>query len=105
MKEIRKRDLYTNEEMRVARVTVQSPTAYPGIISHRQKRLAEREFFTCDIDTEQLFFYRTGLFPLARVEAEADGEGSLLGWELRDDPWALDFTLPPVHRKNSIPVE
>src|SRR5260370_9224592 len=43
-----------------------------------------------------LYCWQGGVFPLARVEAEVDGEGRILALECRDTEWALDYELPPL---------
>ncbi|MFQ6112110.1 MAG: DNA polymerase domain-containing protein, partial [Nitrospinota bacterium] len=93
---VERKELYTDSLLPVLEVSVSNPILYPRAISSIQRRLRELELFTCDIPTSQLFFYRTGLFPLARVEVEVDREGTILSHELHDDPMALDYELPPL---------
>ncbi len=93
---VERKDLYTDALLPVLEVAISNPILYPRAVSSIQRRLRELELFTCDIPTQQLFFYKTGLFPLARVEVEVDGEGNILSFELRDDSMALDYELPPL---------
>ncbi len=97
--EIRKtlrKDFYADAETPVVEVAVHQPNAYAGIVHSLQRRFPERAFFTCDIDVETLFFYRTGLFPLGWAELETDENARLLSWEVKDDPWSSDYSYPPL---------
>jgi DNA polymerase elongation subunit (family B) len=48
-----------------------------------------------DIHPVQAYFYERGLFPLARALFRVDGD-SLRASEVHDDPWALDYEIPPL---------
>lgn len=96
IREAFRKELSTNEEVCVAEIAVRNPLAYEYVVKSLQRHFPERDFFTCDIDVESRYFYETGLFPLARVELEIDGEGRLLAWEIRDDPWSYDYAFPPL---------
>ena len=96
IKESCRRHLDSGDEILVVEVKVDEPPLYAGVIASLQERFQERDFFTCDIEVESLFFYETGLFPLARIEIEADTDGRLIAWEARDDPWSTEYALPPL---------
>lgn len=96
IRESRRRHLDSGDEVSVAEVKVGEAPLYAGVVASLQRRFPERDFFTCDIEVESLFFYETGLFPLARIEAEAGADGRLLAWEMRDDPWSPAYALPPL---------
>jgi DNA polymerase-2 len=53
------------------------------------------ELYGADVPLAQAYHYERGHFPLARCAFEAAG-GALRGWALQDDPWALDYELPPL---------
>jgi DNA polymerase-2 len=53
--------------------------------------------YDADIHPVQAYHYERGHFPVARCAFEVDAKTNrLLDWELRDDPWALDYALPPL---------
>ncbi len=49
-----------------------------------------------DIPLAQSYHYDRGHFPLARCVFDIHSDGHLLKWHLLDDPWAVDYTLPPL---------
>jgi DNA polymerase elongation subunit (family B) len=51
--------------------------------------------YNADIHLAQAYHYERGHFPLARGTFEIT-DGRLTGWSLEDDPWALDYELPPL---------
>jgi DNA polymerase-2 len=51
--------------------------------------------YNSDLMLASLYCWQRGVFPLARVEIEADGEGRVLALECRDDEWAIDYEPPP----------
>jgi DNA polymerase-2 len=61
------------------------------------KTLAGMEFALYDADMHlvQAYHYERGHFPLALGRFEIDGE-TLRGFELLDDPWAVDYELPSL---------
>jgi DNA polymerase-2 len=52
--------------------------------------------YNSDLMLASVYCWQRGVFPLARVEAEVDGEGHVLALECRDTEWALDYELPPL---------
>ncbi len=110
-----KRDFYSNAWVPVVAVRVNNPLHYPPLTQaflRQSSALAPRpdvdftglEIFNCDIPLPQLFFYETGLFPLARVELEAAVEPeapagtppTVLRFNLLDSPRDCDYALPPL---------
>jgi DNA polymerase elongation subunit (family B) len=58
--------------------------------------------YNADVPPGQSYFYEQDLFPLAYCEVEQKGDR--LKWELNDDVWAYDYTLPNL-RKVKLEVE
>ncbi|MBI4714564.1 MAG: hypothetical protein HY760_01220 [Nitrospirae bacterium] len=54
------------------------------------------ELFTCDIPIAQRYAWDRDLFPLAFCAWESDPDGGLRAIEVRDDPWSLDYRIPPL---------
>jgi DNA polymerase II len=52
--------------------------------------------YNSDLMLASLYCWQRGVFPLARVEAEIDGEGRVLALACRDTEWALDYEPPPL---------
>ncbi|MBI5208868.1 MAG: hypothetical protein HY927_02715 [Elusimicrobia bacterium] len=53
------------------------------------------DLYAADIHPVQAYHYDRGHFPLARCGFEVE-DGVLESWELRDDPWAIDYDLPDL---------
>jgi DNA polymerase elongation subunit (family B) len=52
--------------------------------------------YNSDLMLASLYCWQRGVFPLARVEVEADGEGRILALECHDTEWSIDYELPPL---------
>ncbi len=52
--------------------------------------------YNADVPPGQSYLYERDLFPLAFCEVEQ--EGSRLKWELKDDVWNYDYTLPNLRK-------
>jgi hypothetical protein len=61
------------------------------------RRLAGMEIplYDADMHLVQAYHYERGHFPLALCEFEIE-DGRLISHELRDDPWAVDYEIPPL---------
>jgi DNA polymerase-2 len=51
--------------------------------------------YNSDLMLASLYCWQRGVFPLARVEVEADSDGRVLAIECRDTEWAIDYEPPP----------
>ncbi len=49
-----------------------------------------------DIPLVQSYYYDRGHFPLARCEFRINTSGRLADYHLLDDPWQVDYRLPPL---------
>ncbi|HYB07658.1 MAG TPA: DNA polymerase domain-containing protein [Nitrososphaerales archaeon] len=58
--------------------------------------------YNADVPPGQSYLYERDLFPLAFCEVERNSDR--LHWELRDDVWAYDYTLPSL-RKVEVDVQ
>ena len=56
----------------------------------------ELTFYNCDILLPQLYFYETGLFPLAQCELAYDEAFRLTDFQLLDSAWEIDYLVPPL---------
>lgn len=85
-------DLFDAEQVRVHRV--RAPLAYHAGLTERFRAFGLTLYDT-DIHPVQAWHYERGHFPLAFGRWEVR-DGRIRAWELRDDPWALDYPLPPL---------
>ncbi len=83
-----------------ARPVLEIEVAYPNEFASwtrwvRQFDSALR-LYNSDLMLASLYCWQRGVFPLARVEVEADSEGRVLALECRDTEWAIDYEPPPL---------
>lgn len=106
---LEKREFYSNDWVSVISVEVNNPLQYNPLVQAFLRRPAsadssQAEIFTCDIPLPQLFFYETGLFPLAKVEVEVSDQPEasenlpprIIRFEALDSPRDCEYTLPPL---------
>ncbi len=88
------RELMSGDEIPVTRLAVHNPLAYPSTMRLLTK-VPGITLYNCDIAVAHLFFYDTGLFPLARCVVEhASGEVRAIDATTR--PEELEYTAPPL---------
>ena len=90
----RRRELMTGEEVSVVRVAVASPAVYPAA-AQRLARVEQLALYNCDVPVGRLFFYETGLFPLAYCRLEHSG-GVVRAVQVLGGPEDLEYALPPL---------
>jgi len=89
-------DLWERRARPVLEIEVAHPSEYSSW-THWVRRLdSSLRLYNSDLMLAPLYCWQRGVFPLARVEAEVDGEGRVLALECRDTEWALDYELPPL---------
>jgi len=91
-----RREIYADVEWDVLRVTVHDTLHLRDVVRRLEPHFPHFVFFDSDITPQQLYLYRTGLFPLAFGEYTLDGGGQLVNWTLDDDPAAPEYELPPL---------
>ena len=86
-------DFFTGRERPVIEIAT-PPAHFPSIV-RLVATIPGVELFNVDIPLEQLYFYETGLFPLARCAVEQAG-GIVQAITPEDSPWDLHYHLPPL---------
>ncbi len=88
------RELMSGDEIPVTRLAVHNPLAFPTTMRLLTK-VPGITLYNCDIAVAHLFFYDTGLFPLARCVVEhASGEVRAIDATTR--PEEFEYALPPL---------
>jgi len=88
------RELMSGDELPVVRVAVHNPLAFSAAMRLLTK-VPGLSLYNCDIAVAHLFFYETGLFPLARCTVQhCDGEVRSIQATTR--PEEVEYTLPPL---------
>lgn len=87
-----KTELFLGKTLRVLEVQVPALARDKLVLKLKGMELS---LYDADVHLVQTYHYERGHFPLARCAFILDGE-KLVSWELHDDPWALDYELPPL---------
>lgn len=96
LKPTTRKEIYRNEECRVLEVRVHDATRVREVVRRLEHHFPHFVFFNSDIPPQQVFLYRSGLFPLAFGEYSVDERGQLIGWNLNDTYDAVNYSLPPL---------
>src|SRR5213594_1302377 len=89
-----RRELMSGEQIPVVAVAVHNPLAFPAA-ARLLARIPGLTLYNCDILTTRLFFYETGLFPLARCALACAGD-EVKEVTLASRPEDLEYALPPL---------
>jgi DNA polymerase-2 len=88
-------DLWERRARPVLEIEVAHPTEHSSWTRWVRGFDPSLRLYDSDLMLASLYCWQRGVFPLARVEAETDGEGRVLALACRDTEWALDYELPP----------
>src|ERR1700731_238381 len=89
-------DLWERRARPVLEIEVAHPNEYSSWTRWARRFDHLLRLYNSDLMLASLYCWQRGVFPLARVQAEVDGEGRVLALECRDTEWALDYELPPI---------
>lgn len=93
--QVERMDIWQNEPIQTLEVSVCDPTLFRSATRFVQRADADARLYNSDLMLASLYCWQRSLFPLARVQADMDREGKILDLAYVDDPWALDYELPP----------
>ncbi len=94
-REVERVDIWQAKPIQTLEISVCEPTLFRSATQFVQRAGAEIRLYNSDLMLASLYCWERNLFPLARVEADVDGKGKILDLMCADDPWALDYDLPP----------
>ncbi|MGH7472377.1 MAG: DNA polymerase domain-containing protein, partial [Candidatus Methylomirabilales bacterium] len=92
---VKRWDLVSREQVEVLKIALADLNQYPVLPDRLFLEHPRVLFWNCGIHLAQLYCYERQLFPLAFCTIEHE-EGILQRVECRDDPWALEYALPPL---------
>jgi DNA polymerase elongation subunit (family B) len=95
-RQIERVDIWQAEPIRTLEVSVYNPTLFRSATQFVQRMDAEARLYNSDLMLASLYCWQRSLFPLAYVQADVDDEGKILVLVCEDDPWVLDYELPPL---------
>jgi DNA polymerase II len=89
-------DLWEQRMRPVLEIEVAHPNEFASWARWARQFDISLRLYNSDLMLASLYCWQRGVFPLARVEAETDGEGRVLALECRDTEWAIDYDPPPL---------
>lgn len=95
MRRTERRDLFQRRELELLELVVPDPARFPGLVRNLSAQFPDLTLYNADVALEQIYFFERNLFPLARIELEADSAGRVRAIANADSPWTLDYALPP----------
>lgn len=93
---VERTDIWSGRPLPVLEVAVHNPPCFNPAVRFVQRVAPQAQLYNSDLMLATLYCWEKGIFPLARVEAEVDKEGRLHTLACTDDPWTLDYDLPPL---------
>jgi len=92
-----KRDLWSGEGLPVLEVRVGNPLLFSRVVRDIARVAEDVQLYNADIPLPQMFFFETGLFPLAYCELEySPQDRQLLAIHSLTSPWDVHYDLPPL---------
>jgi len=89
-------DLWEQRARPVLEIEVSHPNEFSSWTRWVRQFDISLRLYNSDLMLASLYCWQRGVFPLARVEVETDGEGRVLALECRDTEWAIDYEPPPL---------
>ena len=89
-------DLWEQRARPVLEVEVAHPNEFSSWTRWVRQFDISLRLYNSDLMLASLYCWQRGVFPLARVQVEADSEGRVLAIECRDTEWAIDYEAPPL---------
>jgi DNA polymerase-2 len=91
-----RRSLWDGRTIPVLEVAVEPPTLFPHAGRFARRFDPNLRLYNSDLMLAALYCWEKGVFPFARVEADATETGGLRALACCDDEWAADYELPPL---------
>jgi DNA polymerase-2 len=89
-------DLWEQRARPVLEFEVSHPSEFTSWTRWVRQFDSALRLYNSDLMLASLYCWQRGVFPLARVEVEVDGQGRVLALECRDTEWAIDYEPPPL---------
>jgi len=89
-------DLWEQRMRPVLEIEVAHPNEFASWTRWVRQFDSALRLYNSDLMLASLYCWQRGVFPLASVEVEADGEGRVLALACRDTEWAIDYDPPPL---------
>jgi DNA polymerase elongation subunit (family B) len=93
---IERTDIWQAKPLPTLEIAVHDPMRFRSAVFFVQAIDKRARLYNSDLMLASLYCWQKNVFPLARIEVETDTDGHVLALACRDDPWALDYELPPL---------
>lgn len=77
-------------------VSVHQPLVFPALVRFARHFDNTLRLYNSDLMLAPVYCWEKRVFPLAKVEVEADEAGQILALECQDDEWTIDYERPPL---------
>jgi DNA polymerase II len=89
-------DIWERDPIEVLEICVARPSEYASWSRWVHRFDSRLRLYNSDLMLASMYCWERRVFPLARVEIEADGENCVQAIACCDDEWALDYEIPPL---------
>jgi DNA polymerase-2 len=77
-------------------VSVQQPLVFPALVRFVRRFDSSLRLYNSDLMLAPVYCWEKRVFPLAKVEAEANETGQILALTCQGDEWAIEYERPPL---------
>lgn len=91
-----KTDFMSGRSRPVLEIAIHDPLSFPEAVLRLTRQEKNLSFYNCDIAVGQMFFYETGLFPLALCDLSLQENATVRKIVPVDSPWSPDPPLPEI---------
>ncbi|MDE3179854.1 MAG: hypothetical protein KGM47_09355, partial [Acidobacteriota bacterium] len=82
--------------LRVLEISVHQPSVFQACAGFVRRFDSHLRLYNSDLMLAPLYCWEKRVFPLAKVEVEADEARQILALNCDDDEWAVEYELPPL---------
>lgn len=91
-------ELFSGHPISVLQVDVMNLSLFAPIFKRVTNFKPALDYYNGDVSLPQMYFFARSAFPLAFCHFTIDDENSIVGFDVDDSPWALDYSLPLLKR-------
>lgn len=91
-----KASVWDGSSLRVLAVEVHQPPIFAALVRFVRRFDADFKLYNSDLMLASVYCWERKVFPLAKVEVEADTTCQILALHCDDDEWSIEYELPPL---------
>jgi DNA polymerase elongation subunit (family B) len=91
-----RQNIWDRQPLRVLQVSARHPTLFSPLARFVRRFDSSLILYDSDLMLASIYCWEKRIFPLARVEVEADAAGQIRAITCQDDEWSTDYERPPV---------